>query len=252
MILAASLLIELSIAQVPSRWWEGDPTKEVASIKKALAEAEPPLTVTGYEDTKALIKELIVALPKYQRGGKVEDFVRVSALVYRGRNAIGIEENATFKAAKTSVLIQLPFKYAVDSYSHIRICTLLMYHYGYDGLMPPWTFVASLQKRAKVEDHLLDECLLRHMTYHLKDFRDAEVILLARKVAKEPRGKVTKAKIAGFALNNLARGKRDNILMEESLGLLKRYRAGMQVAEPREKTSMDKFIEMETKRMKAW
>src|SRR5690606_23617784 len=111
-----------------------------------------------------LIPLTMKSLRENQTGGVDEvRFIRLCALVYRGRNAPGIEDEPYYKTAKNHtdlVLSYWPRK--VDSLSFIRMSTLMQHEFGYIGPSPDTDFIATLIPYVK-DDPVFEEALVEYM-----------------------------------------------------------------------------------------
>lgn len=243
----------LSSPSYATRWWEGDIHKEITSIKKAVADAEPPRSATGYEDKGKLLPLIKDAYIKNQTGGADPvKFARLVALVYRGRNAIGIESEEVFKASRRDIdLLLKTWTKKVDSITFVRTCLLYTQHFAYAGLMPPKGFINKI--RPKISDDLeFDECLAIHMAYNLKDYTRLDILTQARKLAKSDRAKFTRSYAAFKPIFSLAMNEKSVSLMKEAVTLLKFYHSGMQTANREDRKQIERHIEYCESKLKAW
>lgn len=170
-------------------------------------------------------------------------FVRLCALVYRGRHAPGIETDEYYKTAKSHVqLILRSWEKKVDSYSFIRTCMLFWYEFGYNAATPELDYIKKVRPYAK-DDPVFDEGLVKFIGYRYQVFGKQDILNEACKLAKRPRAVYTNARISGFAIMTVAFFNKDKKLLDESLGLLRKYRSGMQTTDPDEKKKMDNYIQ---------
>ncbi|MBL8067187.1 MAG: hypothetical protein JNM28_01945 [Armatimonadetes bacterium] len=199
----------------PGRWWDGDPSKEIPAIKAPLQKAEGVQTPTGYEDKKVLMPLIKAALKENQSGGFDEArFIRLCALVYRGRHAPGIEADEYYKTAKSHVqLVLRSWEKKVDSYSFIRACMLFWYEFGYNGATPELDYIKKVRPYAK-DDPVFDEGLVKFIGYRYQVFGKQDILNEARKLAKRSRAVYTNARISGFAIMTVAFFNKDKKLLD--------------------------------------
>ncbi len=218
---------------VPSYWWEGDPSKEIPEVKAALQEAEGQQTLTGYEDKDVLIPLIKKSLRENQTGGVDEvRFIRLCALVYRGRNAPGIEDEPYYKTAKNHTdLVLRHWDRKVDSLSFIRMCTLMRYEFSYSGPKPDLKFIDEIRPYIK-NDPVFDQAMVKFMGFQLKRYPAEEVLKEARKLARQKRATIINARTAGEAMQNVAFLSKDPDLLLEGIALKEKYLAGMQPRDP--------------------
>ncbi|MFM9872671.1 MAG: hypothetical protein ACKVQS_04295 [Fimbriimonadaceae bacterium] len=233
----------IPVALESNYWWDGDLTKEIPQVKKSLENSEGKLTVTGYESKDQLIPMIKSSLKDNQLGGfNEEKFVRLCALVYRGRNAPGIESESLYKSAKSHCqLVLSSWDRKVNSLSFIRMCALIRYEFSYEGPKPTLDFIKKIRPYAK-NDIVFNEALVRFMGFNYKSFDKNDILEEARKLAKHDRGIYIHARTAGQTIRTVAFFKKDKKLLAESIELLKKYRSGMQVIDPAEKKKFDEYL----------
>jgi hypothetical protein len=243
----------LSIQNPSPNWWNGDPTKEVTSIKTAVDSGLGQKTTTGYENAKTLLPLIKEARIKNSTsGGDPATLAKLIALVYRARTAIGIEEEPIFTAVRKDIDFQLfGWTKKVDSLSFMKVCILFVYEFGNEGKFPPILTIKKLSPYL-ADDLYFQEALVNFMTFHLDDFRKSEVATAARNLAKSKRGVYIHARVAGFALNNLALKHKDKALMAESIGLLEKYLEGMQSSDRSERKKWENWVTFSKKKLAEW
>jgi hypothetical protein len=235
-------LVSLHQPKPRVHWWQGDWKKEIPAVKKALAEAEGKQTATGYEDKKILLPLLREATNESRMKSNEVNFVRLAALVYRGRNAPGIENEPVYVNAKSQAnLVLFGWDKRVDSLSFIRMCTIYHYRINYDGYTPELDFIKKIRPFIK-DDPVFDECLVYFMSFRYQSFEKNDILNEARKLAQQPRAIYTNAREAGYAFRTVAFFNRDKKIMNESIAMLQKYRSGMQVVDPNEKKRLDQHI----------
>lgn len=256
-ILRFELLLLLSgIAAIShgARWWEGDIKKEDPAIKKAVKEAEPTPSATGYEDKKILISLIRECHVKFQTSNTdPATFAKLVALLVRARNSPGIESEPNYKSARMDTERTLAaWDKKIDSLTFIRTLTIYRYKYSYNGATPPMDFIKTVRKHVPKEDEVFQECLAEYMAYHRKEFERSDIIATARNLAKQERGKITKAYVASMPLYYIAYGEKNKALMTEALGYLKTHLSGMQVTDRSKKTQLENNIARTEKLMADW